>query len=235
MSSLIISGWKEEDCRIELKEIIDTFGDMTIEGMNKMDSTDIQSALSGVSLMYVTNFESGYSSHYKDNPDIKKEAFKVGEILEYVQQRGFWYARNQLETAMSAEHDDEEHLVFASEQILDFYYNLFDEKGFKTCRFMASTWNSKFGNVTYFPNLKIECYEDRSMLQALVLANEIINSPYDFLDCASLALVHGFDSVSDYLTFLAEENFEEYMKRQLNKDIFIDYRVPNEQIIELLK
>lgn len=238
MSSLRLSGWKEEDCVVELKEIIDTFKDMTIDGMSKLNREDIQSALSGVSLMYLTYFNSPFlNKHYKNNPNIKKEAFKVGEILEYVQQGGFSYARHLIQDALFEELDETSpnHHTFAAEQIMSFYENLFETKGFQTCRFTRSTWNSKYGNVSCFLNLKIECYEDREMLEALLLANEIIKHPFDFIDCASSALTVGFSDIPDYLSFIAKDNFDTYLKSQINKDVIIEYREANEQIIELLK
>lgn len=233
MSSLKISGWKDEDIRVELDEILATFGDMTIEGMNAMNREEIQSALSAVSLMYLSLPDNPYNFCKEEN--INKKAFLVGEILEYVQQQGFIYARNAIMRSLEQEAEDDERLYHAAQAIGRFYYDLFEKHGFENCRFTGSTWNSKHGNVTHFPELKIECYGNREVLEALVLANEIIRQPYDFLDASADSIMHGFGSISEYLAFLGKENFEEYMKSQLNRCLFVEYKAPKEQIVELLK
>lgn len=217
MSSLQISGWTLEDCSDELKDILAIFGDMTIEKMSKLNPQDVSSALEAASLIYLSGDDA-----------IKMDAFNTCEKLEYIQQNGFSYARNAIREALEEQADED--LEWAVDAIMRFYNELFDRKGFQSCRLLNQTFNNKSGNYTGFVDLKLECYDDVEMVRALVLANEIIRSPFDYLDVCESAIQYGhFSSISEYLEFLAEENFQEWMKAQLAKGkMFIDYKEPLE-------
>lgn len=217
MGSLKSSGWTIEDCFSELKQINDKFNPFISKKLTDEADEIIENALSSASLIYLSDFE---------NLNLKEDAFKTCEMLEYVKQKNFWYLRYQLKNAMfeqtyfedeNGDHEIDSDLTHAMDCILEHFDNLIKTHGFQCLRNIGATFNSKYGNYANFPYFQISCFDNKPMLQALVLANEIVANPFDFLDASKDAVKFGFDNISDYLSFVANENFDEYFKNQMNR------------------
>lgn len=229
MGSLTIAGWNDTDCKMELKEIIDTVGDLSISKMSKIDKTQLDSALNTSICVYLDNSLSA---------ETKKEAFLVSEILEYVKSEGCLYARIILREALDQVVGDDsasEEERAAATEIMSFFTKLFDKHGFIDIQPFIE-FSTKSGNVTIFNELKVNCFSSREALQGLVLMNEIIQSPYDYIDCASSSIFHGFESIEEYLTMLSINNFEDSINSQMESGkVSIDYIILHENLIETLK
>ena len=229
MGSLTISGWSSENAAVELQDIIETFQDFDIDKMNNIDTSELDSALSVVTCVYLDQ---------KLSKEVKKQAFLVAEILEYVKSQGCYYARSIIRTALDEVVGDDsasdEERQTATDIVL-YFNNLFNLYGFKHLR-QDQVFNSFEGNYVYFKDMKLKCFDSREAMEKLVLANAIIQSPYDFIDVASTCQNHGFSSVEEYFDYLAAENFDEWMKSQKERGkITIDYLVLDDRIRELVK
>lgn len=218
MSSLKSSGWTVESCFSELNDIRSEYEPFLNSSITDEAADQIDEAEKSASLIYL-------SSDF-DNNELKMEAFKLCEMLQYIKQDPKWYIKHQLKMAM-LEHtyyEDEDDgstemdkaMNHAMEEILSHYDKLLSEHAWSCLRGLHTPFITNSGNYVEFPYFNTQCFDNKELLQAMVLANEIVKFPFDFMDVSKDVTQSGFDSISDYLTHLGSLNFEEYFNSQMN-------------------
>lgn len=217
MSSLQISGWNDNDCRVELEDIVQHFHTLKIKEMESFDHEEIHSSLAQASLIYLSK---GVSK------ETKKLAFLAAERLEYIQHLGFSYARSKISESLKEEEDSIDDFDFVHNEILGYFENLIDKKGFEFCLFSEPVWTTKHGNYIFFSNFKIYSF-DKELSAAFLLANQILDFPYDFLTGAASALFY-YNSISEWLTDIADKNYHENLTNAMKDKEGVSKFLPKE-------
>lgn len=222
-SSLEISGWNDQDMKVELQEILETFSGKSIKDVNNFDQMQLSSALEVASLIYLTS----------DEKTIKSTAFKVAEMLEFLTTGWCGYARSTIEQAIS---ENEEGYEDIASEVRQYFEDKFNAYGFGSIR-TFQTFNSKTGNVICSNELKIMVYSEKfEAANFIIFAEMFLKSPFDYIDAAQIGYEQGmFDSVEDYFDYLIEENTQEWGKNLIKSGkLTIDYNYVDEQIVNLV-
>lgn len=223
--SLGQSGWTKSDLQQELDDIQEALNGKNIHDADRFDKELMNRALSSCIGIYLST----------DDKELKANAFKRAEMVEFLNTGFCGYARLRIEDAIQEQTEEDFNTPFVL-SVRNYFTQKFSEYGFVGLR-QNQTFNSKECNTVFSHELKIHAFDDHpKAIQFLVFACSFLNSPYDFIDAAETAINSGmYSNVETYFDFLTHENYCDDLNKLLrSKDVSFDFFRMNDEIRDLL-